>query len=156
MLDISFYWIWKTCLLKYGKILHSIPLVSSLSPVLTLSAHQAPLSMELSRQEHWSGLPFPSPADLINPGIEPQSPAWQADSLPLSHLASHISDPNVLIATRGTSLVIQWLRPHLPMQGVPVQFLGELRSTCLMAKKDIKQKQYCSKFNKDFKYNLYQ
>lgn len=38
MLDISFYWIWKTCLLKYGKILHSTPLVSSLSPVLTLSS----------------------------------------------------------------------------------------------------------------------
>lgn len=38
MLDVSFYWIWKTRLLKYGKILHSIPLVSSLSPVLTLSS----------------------------------------------------------------------------------------------------------------------
>ena len=38
-------------------------------------AHQAPLSMEFSRQEYWSGLPFPSPRDLPNPGIEPMSPA---------------------------------------------------------------------------------
>jgi len=35
-------------------------------------AHQAPLSMEFSRQEYWSGLPFPSPGDLPNPGIEPR------------------------------------------------------------------------------------
>ena len=45
-------------------------------------ACQAPLSMEFSRQEYWSGLPFPSPGDLPNPGIEPRSPALQADSLP--------------------------------------------------------------------------
>ena len=35
-----------------------------------------------SRQEYWNGLPFPSPRDLLDPGIEPRSPAWQADSLP--------------------------------------------------------------------------
>ena len=44
--------------------------------------HQALLSMGFSRQEYWSGLPFPSPGDLPNPGIEPGSPALQADSLP--------------------------------------------------------------------------
>ena len=44
-------------------------------------AHQAPLSMGLSRQEYWSGLPFPSPGDLPEPGIKPWSPALQADSL---------------------------------------------------------------------------
>ena len=44
-------------------------------------ALQAFLSMGFSRQEHWSGLPFPSPGDLPKPGIEPQSPAWQADSV---------------------------------------------------------------------------
>ena len=43
--------------------------------------HQAPVSMEFSRQEYWSGLPFPSPGDLPYPGIEPKSPALQADSL---------------------------------------------------------------------------
>ena len=45
-------------------------------------ASQAPLSMEFARQEFWSGLPFPPPGDLADPGIEPRSPALQADSLP--------------------------------------------------------------------------
>ena len=46
-------------------------------------ALQAPLSMGVSRQEHWGGLPIPSPADLPDPGIEPGSPALQADSIPI-------------------------------------------------------------------------
>ena len=45
------------------------------------AACQAPLSMGFSRQEYWSGLSFPSPGDLPDPGIEPGSPALQADSL---------------------------------------------------------------------------
>ena len=45
-------------------------------------AHQAPLSIGLSRREYWSGLPFPSPQELPNPGTEPGSPALQTDSLP--------------------------------------------------------------------------
>ena len=45
-------------------------------------AYQAPPSMEFSRQESWSGLPFPSPGDLPDLGIEPRSPAWQAEALP--------------------------------------------------------------------------
>ena len=44
-------------------------------------AHQAPLSMELPRQEYWSGWPFPSPGDLPHPEIEPGSSSLQADSL---------------------------------------------------------------------------
>ena len=44
--------------------------------------HQAPLSMGFSRQEYWSGFPFPSPGDLLDLGIEPGSPALQGDSLP--------------------------------------------------------------------------
>ena len=44
-------------------------------------AHQAPPSMEFSRQEYWTGLPFPSPGDLPDSGIEPRSPALQADAL---------------------------------------------------------------------------
>ena len=43
-------------------------------------ARQAPLSMGFSRQEYWSGLPFPSPGDLPDAGTEPRSPAFQADS----------------------------------------------------------------------------
>ena len=53
----------------------------SLQPPWTV-AHQAPLSMGFSKQEYWSGLPVPSPGDHPNPGIEPRSPALQADSLP--------------------------------------------------------------------------
>ena len=48
-------------------------------------AHQAPLSMGFPRQEYSSGLPFPSPGNLPDPGIELESPAFQADSLPLNH-----------------------------------------------------------------------
>ena len=44
-------------------------------------AHQAPPSMGFSRQEYWSGLPFPSPGALPDPGIEPRSPIMQADAL---------------------------------------------------------------------------
>ena len=51
-------------------------------PVDRHIAHQAPLSMGFHRKEYWSGLPFPSPRDLPNPGIKPVSPALQADSLP--------------------------------------------------------------------------
>ena len=50
----------------------------SLNPI----AYQAPLSMEFSRQEYWSGLPFPSPGNLPDPGIEPRSLTLRADSLP--------------------------------------------------------------------------
>ena len=60
-------------------------LVAQLCPTLCESmdfAHQSSLSMEFSRQEYWSGLPFPSLGDLSNPGIEPRFPAFQADSLP--------------------------------------------------------------------------
>ena len=45
-------------------------------------AYQAPQSVEFPRQDYWSGSPFPSPGDLPHPGIEPRSPASQADSLP--------------------------------------------------------------------------
>ena len=50
--------------------------------------HNFNICMGLSRQEYWSGLPFPSPWNLSNPGIEPVSPAWQAYSLPVSHQGS--------------------------------------------------------------------
>ena len=53
-------------------------------------AHQAPLSMEFSRQEYWSGLPLPSPGDLSNLGIKLGSPALQADSLPAEPLGMRL------------------------------------------------------------------
>ena len=60
-------------------------LVAQLCPTLATPwtvAHQAPLSMEFSRQEYWNGLLFPFPGDLPDPGIEYRSPTLQADSLP--------------------------------------------------------------------------
>ena len=67
--------------------------VKSLSSVLLFAtswtvAYQAPLSMGFSRQEYWSGLPFPSPGNLPDPGIEPTSLLGMQNSLPLSHQAS--------------------------------------------------------------------
>ena len=67
-------------------------------------AHQAPLSMGFSRQEYWSGLPFPSPGDLPDPGIEPRSPALQADSL-----TSEPPGKPRLPLESALNLVIQWL-----------------------------------------------
>ena len=52
-------------------------------------AYQAPPSMEFSRQEYWSGLPFPSPGELPDPDIEPGSPTWQADALPSQPPGKH-------------------------------------------------------------------
>ena len=57
-------------------------LVAQSCPTLWTLACQAPLSMEFYRQENWSELPFPTPGDLPNPGIEPRSSTLQADSLP--------------------------------------------------------------------------
>ena len=53
-------------------------------------ACQASLLMEFFRQEYWRGLPFPSPGNLPDPGIEPMSPELQENSLPLSHQGSPI------------------------------------------------------------------
>ena len=66
-------------------------LVAKSCPTLATpwTARQAPLSMGFSRQEYCSMLPFPSPGDLPNPGIEPGSPALQADSLPAEPRGNH-------------------------------------------------------------------
>ena len=52
------------------------------SAIPWVAVHPLPLSMGFSRQGYWSGLPFPSPRGLANLGIEPGSPALQANSLP--------------------------------------------------------------------------
>ena len=61
-----------------GLVLKSCP---TLATPWTI-AYQAPLSMGFSRQEYWHRLPFPSPGDLPDPGLEMWTPALQADSLP--------------------------------------------------------------------------
>ena len=60
-------------------------------------AHQVSLSVEFSRQEYWSGLPFPSSGDLPNPGTEPRCPALLADALHLSHQGSPESFLNLTL-----------------------------------------------------------
>ena len=60
-------------------------------------AHQAPLSMGFSRQEYWSGLPFPSPEDLPDPGIESRSPALQADSLSYELQGNSLNNVYILV-----------------------------------------------------------
>ena len=60
-----------------GKLLSRVGLFATLCTI----AYQAPPSMGFSRHEYWSGVPFPSPGDLPDPGIEPGSPAFQADAL---------------------------------------------------------------------------
>ena len=59
----------------------SLSRVRLFATLLTV-AHQASPSMGFSRQEYWSGVPFPSPGDLPDPGIELRSPALEADTLP--------------------------------------------------------------------------
>ena len=68
-------------------------------------ARQAPLSLGFPRQEYWSGLPFPSPGDLPDPGIEPTSPALQTGSLPLSHQES--PQLSSVLVTFSSSLLMQ-------------------------------------------------
>ena len=70
-------------------------------------AYQAPLSMGFSRQEYWSGLPFPSPGDLLNPGIEPRSPALQTDVLLSEPLGSCYQVPLKGPHLKGISTAMQ-------------------------------------------------
>ena len=69
-------------------LLFSRYVVSSSFEVPWTVTRQAPLSMGFSRQEYWSGLPFPSPGVLPDQRIKPMSLSWQAGSLPLSHLGN--------------------------------------------------------------------
>ena len=81
---MKFYFIRKNLSYRFKQIVKVK--VKSLSRVRLFAtpwtvAYQVPSSMGSSRQEYWSGLPFPSPGDLPDPGIEPGSPAFQADAL---------------------------------------------------------------------------
>ena len=86
----------------------SLSVVSVSATPWTL-ASQAPLSMGFSRPEYWSGLPFTSPGDLPNPGIELRSPALQADSLPAE--LSGESKCALLHSTLG--IIILFIYAHL-------------------------------------------
>ena len=91
----------------------------------------APLSMGFSRQEYWSGLPFPSPGDLPNPGIEPTSPVspvLQADSLP-TEPPGKPGDARKVCGERGASLMTPWWSLSTPHrdEGVAVLVLGSVQ-----------------------------
>ena len=107
-----------------------------------MAAHQAPPSLGFSRQEHWSGLPFPSPGDLPDPGIEPRSPALQANSLPtelqgktyivsISLLIKHLgcfyvlpTENSAAMNIARASLVSQLVKNLPAMQETGVRSLG--------------------------------
>ena len=101
--------IWKhththTCVFLHPSMKVKVKSLSCVQFLVTLQtvAHQAPRSMGFSRQEYWSGLTFPSPGDLPDPGIEPSSPTLQADSL----LSEPPGNPSICIKNHefsGTS-----------------------------------------------------
>ena len=98
------------------------PLVKSLSHVRLFAipwtvVYQASLSMGFSRQEYWSRLSFPSPGDLPDPGIDPRSPALQADALP-----SEPPGNTTRMALELMNWKISWRKEWLP---TPVFFPGE-------------------------------
>ena len=85
-------------------------------------AHQAPLSMEFTRQEYWSGLPFPSPEDLPDPGIEPGFPALQADCH-LSLQGSHNSSQGFRKSVSRCLVVFQDRGQHTALLPVLIYFM---------------------------------
>ena len=89
-------------------------------------AHQAPLSMGFTRQEYWSGLPFPSPGDLPEPGVEPRSLALKANSLPSEHGAFKYK-------VRRTVKDLEWPCDRSPLTPTPgtAQNQGRPRRTCV-------------------------
>ena len=88
--------------------------------------------MDFSRQEYWSGLPFPSPEHLSDPGIEPRSLALQADSLPSEPTRSEVdcqgNSPIVFVdvdtSPNRTCQVAQWVKKLPAMQETQIQSLG--------------------------------
>ena len=82
---------WATNIFTFGTLFVCVYSVSQSCRTLcdpTGLACQASLSMGFPRQEYWNELPFPTPGDLPDPGIEPMSPVLQADSSPLNHQGS--------------------------------------------------------------------
>ena len=71
-------------------------------------AYQAPPSMGFSRQEYWSGLPFPSPGDLPDPGMEPRSPAFHAEAL-----TSEPPGKSNTTKPRGKNIVLNYIQDRL-------------------------------------------
>ena len=91
---------------EYVKAVCCHPAVKSLSCVRLFAIpwttiYQASLSMGFSKQEYWSGLPFPSPGDLPDPGVKPRSPALQTDTLPSEPPGKPIEAVSIYISTNN-------------------------------------------------------
>ena len=89
-------------------------------------AHQAPLSMGFSRQEHWSGWPFPSPGDLPDARTKPGAPALQADSFP-----SELPGKPTVVSLNDTELVYNWASDLTLLSFLSTFLLGQKYSNVL-------------------------
>ena len=72
-------------------------------------ASQVPPSMGFYRQEYWSGLPFPSPGDLPNSGIEPRSPTLEADALPSEPPAKFLISTNLFLIKKKIIVLLTFI-----------------------------------------------
>ena len=86
VLSFKFNIYWASTVCQWKKVLVTQWYLTLYDPMVC--GPQVSLSMEFSRQEYWSVLPFPLPGDLSNPGIEPTSPALQVDSVPIEYCGS--------------------------------------------------------------------
>ena len=111
-LPVSDFCLWPVC------VLSCVWLFATSCTVV----HQALLSMGFPRQEEWIGLPFPTPGDLPDPGIELASTALEADSLPLSHLWSP------LLWTLFFKYALPWDFPDGPVVNNPCANAGNMSS----------------------------
>ena len=97
-------------------------------------AHQAPLSMGFSKQQYWSGLPFPSPGDFSDPGIKAGSPALQADALssePSGKPLHRKSTPHGYgLVWRSNQSILKEISPECSLEGLmlklKLQYFGHL------------------------------
>ena len=103
---------------------------------------QAGPSMGFFRQVYWSGLPFPSPGDLPDPGIEHVSSAWQMGSLPLNHQGNPWNTRDVQKLRKWSEILVVspphcWRHPNPFFPGVPLclALISVCSSTCALSLK---------------------
>ena len=124
---------------RYARPLHTAPPKwkssrSAVSDSATrwTAAHQAPPSLGFSRQEHCSGLPSPSPGDLPDPGIEPKSPALQADALPAEPAGTPSTTKGEGRQTKPPLGPDPWAPPSPQTRNSSPPSLGMSRITCCL------------------------
>ena len=115
-------------------------------------AHQAPPSMEFSRQQYWNGLPFRSPGDLPDPGMQPRFPALQADSLP----SEQPGKPKGLWQShpkgRSKKEPMSRIMPRMAFWadlGIPAPGISESNYPCPCRREGVEQRPYHSLLGKE-------